>query len=221
MTERIATLRTAPYKPRNKGDAEKAERRLQRWRSQPPFSEDLPFAQRLATAGITEDDFRELLGEPIEAVRDRLPPPKWLSEFAEAFSRAADSGPVSLSEALRGKEMDSFLHAIRPLINEARERLHEGVASLNRQHTSVPFDLDTIEDVLCASLPQQLLWMMGRTLALELNVARLQGFLKGDTPEERFQIFSKHLCQPEKALGLFAEYPVLARQLSVCIDNWL
>jgi len=48
-----------------------AARRLERWRSEPPFDDDACFAQRLAQDSLTEVDLRRLLGEPIEAVRDR------------------------------------------------------------------------------------------------------------------------------------------------------
>ena len=40
-------------------------------------------------------------------------------------------------------------------------------------------------------------------MVLELNVARLQGLLQGDTPEERFQSFLQRLRQRDIALALF------------------
>jgi type 2 lantibiotic biosynthesis protein LanM len=63
--------------------------------------------------------------------------------------------------------------------------------------------------------------MVSRTLVLELHVARLQELLQGETPEERFQSFVQRLRQPEVALALLQEYPVLARQVVRCIENWL
>jgi len=44
--------------------------------------------------------------------------------------------------------------------------------------------------------------MLSRTLVLELNVARLQGLLQGDTPEERFKSFLQRLRQPEIVVPL-------------------
>jgi lantibiotic modifying enzyme len=35
--------------------------------------------------------------------------------------------------------------------------------------------------------------MLGRTMVLELNVARLQGLLEGNTQQERFQSFLQRL----------------------------
>ena len=221
MTERIASLHSAQYASLNEVEAEKAARRLQRWRSHPPYATDSHFAQHLEMAGITEDVFRGLLGEPIEAVRDRLPTPEWLAEFARAFSRPPARHSRALPEAYRGRKTVGFLHAIEPLIDQAQDRLHEGIESLIQTHSFLPFDPGKIEDTLYANLPGQLLMKLSRTLVLELNIARLQGLLKGDTPEERFQCFVERLRRRETALAIFAEYPVLARQLIVCIDNWV
>ena len=63
--------------------------------------------------------------------------------------------------------------------------------------------------------------MLDRTLVLELHVARLQGLLPGDTPAERFQSFLRHLRQPEVVRALFHEYPVLARQLIIALENFV
>jgi type 2 lantibiotic biosynthesis protein LanM len=62
---------------------------------------------------------------------------------------------------------------------------------------------------------------LSRTLVLELNVARLQGLLQGNTPEERFQSFIQRLRQRDVALSILQEYPVLARQLNICINYWV
>jgi len=221
VTERIASLHAAPYKPLNEEEAEKAERRLQGWRLQLPFTTNFDFAQALAMAGITEDEFRGLLGEPIEAVRNRLLEPEWLGELAQAFSRLPASHSLRLPEALHGEKTVRFLHAIEPLLEQAGDRLHEGIDSVIRMCSSLPFDSQTIEDVLYESLPRQLLAKMSRTMVLELHVARLQGLLTGNTAEERFQSFIEQLRQCERALAVFIEYPVLARLLITCLDSWL
>jgi type 2 lantibiotic biosynthesis protein LanM len=54
-----------------------------------------------------------------------------------------------------------------------------------------------------------------------LHVARLRGQLDGDTPEERWRGFARRLCRPEAIEALFQEYPVLAREVVLCIDRWV
>jgi type 2 lantibiotic biosynthesis protein LanM len=58
-------------------------------------------------------------------------------------------------------------------------------------------------------------------MVLELNVARLQGLLKGETPEKRWRSFLQCLSQRNTALNILQEYPVLAYQLVLCIDQWV
>ncbi len=223
LTERIASLLETQRNPLNVGvDADLAERRIRRWRSQAPFTTDSCFTQRLARDGIFEDEFRHLLGESIETIHNRFPiPPFWLAGLAEAFSRPPSSDSILIPEALRGKEMAGFLNAIEPLIHQARNRVHEGVQSLIEAGLALPFDPGTIEDALFANLPGQLIMMLSRTMALELNVARLLGELEGDSTEVRFQSFSERLRCRDKALAILQEYPVLARQLIICIENWV
>ncbi|HEY9634724.1 MAG TPA: type 2 lanthipeptide synthetase LanM family protein [Coleofasciculaceae cyanobacterium] len=223
LTERIASLRAVQRtRPNVEVNSELADQRMQRWRSQPPFTNDSFFAQRLAMDGITEDELLYLLGEPIEAINDRfLTPPRWLAELGEACSRPPSNLPLPLPEVLRGEKVVGFLDAIEPLISQGRDRLHQGVQTLTQTYSKLPFDLSTVEEVLFANLPGQLLTMLGRTMVLELNVARLQGFLEGNTAEERFQSFLQRVRQRDTAVAILREYPALARQLTIRIHNWV
>jgi type 2 lantibiotic biosynthesis protein LanM len=218
LAERIATLSggRSSYLPGD-GDAESGRRRLQRWRSQPPFATDSYFVQRLALAGVDEERLLYLLGEPVEALHGRLSQvPAWLSELIEAFAHPA-SGFASPPP---GEEILGFLDLIQPLIDRACDRLWAGVIDLADKWPTPPFDPETVIDVLLMNLPEPLLTRLGRTMVLELNVARLQGSLDGDTPEERFQSFILRLHQPEEAIAILADYPVLARQITLCITQW-
>jgi type 2 lantibiotic biosynthesis protein LanM len=198
-------------------DVELGRQRTQRWRSQPPFDTDSFFAQRLAPDGIDEERLVHILGEPVESLCGRLSgSPAWLLELAEAFAHPT-SGFISPPP---GEELLGFLDLIQPLIDQACDRLFAGVASLADHWPTPPFDPDTVIDALLMNLPDPLLTQLGRTMVLELNVARLQGFLDGDTPEERFQSFIRRLRQPEQAVAILAEYPVLARQLTICVGQW-
>src|SRR5262249_40137954 len=102
-----------------------------------------------------------------------------------------------------------FLELIRPLIAQGLERLSERARALEKsQPTSriAPEGLDWLAESL---LPGRLLGVLARTMTLELNVARVQGLLEGQTGEERFASFINRLRQPEVRLEFFREYPVL------------
>ena len=171
---------------------------------------------------MTDAEFERLVNEPIACVRDRVPvPPAWLTDLAAAFSHPSAFAPLPLPERLRTHPIAGLLHPAQPLLDQGLERLRAGMADLVRQYPRVPFDPTTIEAILFAVLPAQVIRMLSRTAALEVNVLRLQGLLAGDTPEARFRQFTERLRQPEHALALWQEYPVLARQVVNCIRQWV
>lgn len=227
LTERVASLGVSERQfAENRCNAELAERRIQRWCSQNPFTKSTFFDVKLAQEGITEQEFRYLLAEPIQSLAECFPTiPEWLKEIEQAFSTADSSNLKSIIAS------DSFLCAIAPLIHQGINRLQEGIQALvvnqkPRNNTGnflsqLPFDSHTVLFILLADLPQQLLWMLTPTMVLELNVARLQGLLSGETAQERYLSFLQRLQDREVAIQLLQEYPVLARQLSLCIHQWV
>jgi type 2 lantibiotic biosynthesis protein LanM len=223
LTERITSLLSQNETPK-KFDAQLAQRQMQRWRTQTPFTTGSYFAERLAIAGLTEDEFLQLLGESVEAVQGRFPnPPDWLRKIEQAFSDSnmIQSQAVLPLELTQGEELWGFLYILEPLICQGLDCLRQRVQILCQTQSNLPFDPETIEKVLIAKLPMRLFQIVNRTLVLELNVARLQGQLEGNTTQERFYSFIKRLRQREEALTLLQEYPVLARQAVTCIDQWV
>lgn len=180
LTERIASLRAVKHKAQNSQvNTDLAEQRMQRWRSQSPFTIGPYFAQRLAMDGITEEEFRRLLGEPTDAVRDYLPAtPSWLTNLVKAFSHPASSDSIPLVEKLSSLKTVGFLSAIEPLIHQACNRLNEGVQALSQTCSYLPFDPDTIGDVFCVSLSKQLLTILSRTMVI-ISAKPLTGFSHG------------------------------------------
>jgi type 2 lantibiotic biosynthesis protein LanM len=223
LKERIALLRALQHtRPSVKVNTDLAERRRQRWRSQLPFATGSLFAQRLAMDGITEDNLLYLLGEPIETVSDCFSaPPAWLVELSQAFSCPPSPNSFSFLEALRGHERGGFFDAIEPLITQGREHLHQGIQTFTQKYSELPFNPSTLEEMLFANLSEQLIPMLRRTMVLEVNVARLQGLLLGKTAEERFQSFLNRLKERDTVVAILQEYPVLARQLTIRIHNWV
>ncbi|MEA5507518.1 type 2 lanthipeptide synthetase LanM family protein [Halotia wernerae UHCC 0503] len=228
LTERIASLHTiqcecasADLSVRTNINPQLQQRQMQRWKSQSPFSNNSFFSQRLAIDGVTEDEFGQILGESIEAVQNRCSElPDWLTQINQAFARPVSISMPSLEEFV-DPELNGFLDAIAPLINQGCDHLYQEIPKLIQTQPDLPFNPNTIVALLFNSLPEQLLSILGRTMVLELNVARLQGVLLGDTQQERFQSFLQRLQQPEVVLSLLQEYPVLARQLVITINRWV
>lgn len=225
LNERMASIRAVQENILNNVEinAGLAQRRMQKWKSQAPFATNSYFAQRLAMNGVTEEEFVYLLGEPIDILKNRFPnEPTWLVKLTQAFSSLTKTDanlfvpPKNLGEQ---KEV-GFLYAIEPLIKQELNPFNERVQALIQTHSDLPFDPNTVKEIVFANLPDQLLWRLSRVMVLELNVARLQGQLQGDTSEERFFSFLQRLRDRNIALSILQEYPVLARQLAICIDRW-
>jgi type 2 lantibiotic biosynthesis protein LanM len=221
LSERIASLQRIEYAAASENIGSDATRRtFDLWRSQPPFKTASYFDQRLAMDSITENEFMYLLGEPIEAVRARFPDtPEWLITLAQAFSKPGECGSKLPAERYSGDEMAQLLSAIEPLIRRGVRCVQERLEKLGETCIDLSLDLSALETALFTSLAGQLIPLISRTIVLELNIARLQGRLPGDTSEERFENFVRSLT--DHGLDILQEYPVLARQLVVRIDQWI
>jgi len=114
-----------------------------------------------------------------------------------------------------------LLCAFEPLISDHLARLRDDIEQVLRPRLTALGDPETLLRTLSAPLPAQLLAMVTRTMVLELNVARLEGRLSGDTPEDRFRHFVESVRQPATAFAIRQEYPVLDHQVSIRLDQWV
>ncbi|MBV8821396.1 MAG: type 2 lantipeptide synthetase LanM family protein [Ktedonobacteraceae bacterium] len=226
LTERIASL------PRNTGEQsaaplpnlERAQQRLHLWKELPSFKSGTLFSERLASDGLTEEELVSLLGESAEALQARLAvPAEWLTELASAFDGQQADQEITLPLQETGIDAPAvaLLNVVKPLLKHGVTRLQIGIGELRQHYAYLPFDPEAILPSLFAHLPTQLLPELNKTVLLELHLARLQGRLQGETPEERFRSFLQDLGQSERLLSLLSEYPVLARQLVETIERWL
>lgn len=219
LEERAALWdRPAPAAP----GAERARKKLERWRSQAPFDRDGFFLRRLAQDGLDEEGLLALLAEPCDSLAERAghdgAVPGWLREIDEAFRLASPGAPLPFE----AEEPEVRLMALAsPFIQQAERRLAAAAAELSAKSASAgrprPFDPATFGPVILSGLANQFRWTITRAAVLELNVARLEGRIAGETPEERFAAFVERLGRPEEALAILRTYPVLARQLAVRI----
>lgn len=109
----------------------------------------------------------------------------------------------------------AFLHLIVPLLAWARAELADRINELSARHgrsDRLPLDHPLFQPPV-----GRLLHMLISVMVLEVNLARIQGQLAGATPTERMASFVARISDPETALRLLAEYPVLARELVGCL----
>ena len=224
LSERAAWLRSSSHPPSWSSDPpDSAGYRLQSWKKQAPFGEGDWLLRRLALDGLDELSFGRLLALSPDQLRPlHSQTPDWLMRLEEAYSIPLVEERISPTPDSVGKDpMGRFLRLLVPLLSRVRHRLRAGIDEIVMDRNASFLKPFEIERMLYASLPSRLLWMLDRTMVLELNVARLQDRLSGNTPQERFDNFVARLGQVEVAHGLFLEYPVLARQVVEQAESWL
>lgn len=225
LTERMAREQVCARDmlPKHQELIDSATQRLSAWRTQPPFDHGAFFAERLASDALTEADLLALLAEPAADVKRHAPSiPDWLSTLTRAFSKtdaAEKTLPIS-QEMLENHPVGPYLPAIRPLLADGWTSLHKGIQALQQRYTSLPIAEQQVCQSFLHNLVPQMLFQISKAVILEMHVARIQGRLQGDTPEERFTDFVQQLHREEIILPLLAEYPVLARLLVSTINRW-
>ena len=88
LGERLASLQAQPVSRVGEQtiDQELAHKRLQRWQEQPAFQKGVDFAQRLNADHLSMDEFLTILGEPCEAIQQRVGVPGWMEDLATIFA---------------------------------------------------------------------------------------------------------------------------------------
>jgi type 2 lantibiotic biosynthesis protein LanM len=202
------------------GEREAAERRLKAWRSQPPFGGNGLFGRRLAADGLDEETLLRLLAESAEQLQARQSGrPEWLERLGADFIPVSPAPPGATHP---GRTSLAFFPLVEPLARAGTERLRRAIRELPLPPSGEPpFDPETAADLFVSKLTGDLSGMVTRVCVLELQIARLDGTLQGETPEERFDSFAASLCQPETALAILQRSPVLARRVIERIEQWI
>ena len=201
-----------------------AQKRLAQWQAQPPFANPALFTARLDQENMDEGFFTRLLGQTCQAYQSTNLP-GWGIQLQRVFGKEVFEVSESKTSSPEGNDNESppgFLIVIAPLIFEGRERVKRGLANLQKSFPHGPIsEPKMVERMLFANVRSLLEQMLAKTLVLELNVARLQGTLSGETPEARYVSFIEQLGQPGRVRALVEEYPVLFRLLAAKIDTWV
>lgn len=216
LAERLADAGSLPGRS-SPGDRSLALRHLEEWRSVSPFGEDEWFSQRLRFDGLDKPSFLCLLSESAESLHSRVPRlPDWARAIEERLLRAPVSGPSGAP-----RPVGFFTPLLQGALDQALEQVRANAERLVRKHGAEPFDPRTVGLLLYAGVPEFLDSILGRTVILEMQVARLTATLPGATPAGRFQDFVSSLGEPERKRAFFQEYPVLARVLIETLDRWV
>lgn len=195
-------------------------RRLERWRRQRPFDQPELLSRRLRTDSLTEREFTAMLAEPPASGAGF--PPSWVGGVEQTHAVAEAIARVHTDEASLVDErgLAPARAFVEPFVVSGMTRLFNRASALHDAHPEAPFDPRHATQLFEVSLWGELLTRAAKVVILELNVARVQGVLTGDTPERRFANFAHQLRTTALRRRILEEYPVLARSLVMATDNW-
>ncbi len=233
----VARVAAAAPQPADRERRERAARLFARWQAQSPFAADGFFARRLAADGLSADDLLALLAEPAESLAAAAGAegpagarPAWLDDIEDAF-RAPRRHGFPFAETIGASRQGRLLEIVRPLLDLGWERLLAALEAVAAADAEPLFEPLAAARLFAGALPSRLLFLLGRTLAVELNIAAQAAaadaegdaaVLAGTTPEERFASFLAHFRDdPNEALALLCRYPVLARQVTETVGRWV
>jgi type 2 lantibiotic biosynthesis protein LanM len=202
---------------------ERARRRRELWRAQPPFDRDGHLLRRLTADGLDEPTFHRLLEVDEATLRRHATRPDWLARLAGELAGETPSPepPTDAAEA-EAPGPASVLWPFHALLDTTRRTFRSRAAEvLSRATADLGLDPERADRLLRPLLFGRLTRMVNRTIVLELHAARLEGGLAGDSPEARFRSFLEQAARPATLVDLLHRYPVLARALTRASDQWV
>jgi hypothetical protein len=105
------------------------------------------------------------------------------------------------------------LGAVRPQVARVFGQFREVLETVLRRHPGAPVSAAVGERVFLSGLARQVLEVMTPTLVVELDAARANGMLRGDTVDARFHNFLDDLDDGSRAPTMLGRYPVLGELL--------
>ncbi len=193
------------------------------WSTQRPFEDPALFGRRLSLEGLTEPLLRRLVAEPPADVCRRVGSDlEWVATIRNALSSAPTfEFHDLLTKSLKRIATIGFLDVAAPFISLGLRQLDSGAAALAGRRRACPFETEQVGRIFFADLAHAIMRIIGRTMVLELNVARLEGKLAGATSEDRFDSFVSQLHDLSRLREIFEEYPVLARLIAEQTSRWV
>ncbi|MFG2692665.1 type 2 lanthipeptide synthetase LanM [Kitasatospora sp. NPDC048407] len=211
LTERVTGPAGAAPGPVPDGAAASVDRRLAAWERELDGRLDA----WLADLGADRDRLRALLAEPADRLAARAgEQPDW-AVFVRRAVAAAPVGPEASGDGSRPRA-EGFAAVVAPFTATALAALRDDP---DWKAVGDHAELAALEGDFEQNLTARLARIAGRTLVLELNVARIGGALHGTDGTERFADFVRQAATPERLAALVTEYPVLARLLAHCCQD--
>jgi type 2 lantibiotic biosynthesis protein LanM len=213
LRERVQWLRRTGYRPVSKNERRAFGKRFEALVS---AEEHRHWKTWRSLQRITVDEHVAAARPHPPTRRCPLAPQSWWRTLAEVLATEDLNGPHEGP----GASIEGIQRLLGPFVVWATRGVERSLAA--REWAAARVDAPRLSAGLTADLVSELARAANRTLILELNIARVEGQLQGDTPPERVQSFTDGvLASPERLRALYLRYPALARLLATRCHSWL
>ena len=192
-------------------------KRIQKWMNIQAFeSNPALFSDRLQLDHIEQDNLPALIALPFSSqkIEAESIQEHWWGRLDDIYRlHQGKTLPDQILQLLKEQNQNyGFINLAAPILSWFIEQLDAKLSRLCQRKGGI-IRPEAVRKNIILALAQRLILRMTRTLTLEINVARLEGKLSGETPQERFVSFSALLLEQAMDEKLRSEYPVLFRQL--------
>lgn len=178
----------------------------------------IPFMQYITEKiGYTDDKILSLLSENDFDINETNELFNWKKLICDLQNKKFSY--VELPRILWKNQNDqwdkdpAFLTFFKPFLKVAISYLRDNITERGLSIS------DKVEKQMLTILLNQLMSLGYRTLILELNIAREELLLKGNSSKEKYEYFNNVYLE-KYFWNILEEYPVLFRIISVYINNW-
>lgn len=187
-------------------DIDKGQEWIGRIQSMPPFDNNPEIWSRfLVHFKLSQQDALSVLGLSPLLLAEHPIVTRLASALEESLTASGDDlNPITLPE--HSGPLGGFLELSRPLLQQALRRLE-------REAPPGIYTYDQLKDLFLNPMLNVAYAASHRMLVLELNIARLEDRLEGESPDERFKSFIELLQKRSVCQSIFSDYPVLTRHV--------
>jgi type 2 lantibiotic biosynthesis protein LanM len=217
LQERRDALRARKGKPAF--DRKLADERLKAWRTVQALKDEDVFLRRLAVDGLTKKEFLRILGTPPARLFGPDFVPDWLAEVRKSEIEGKELG--FKSAVFSHYDRRGILAPYLPMIRRYANKLHRHLSDHRGLRAKITIPADEVLDLILAPALQRIEYYHRSAAILEVNIMRMLGQLRGETPEQRFEDFKAKMLNPEERERVQKKYPVLTRSLQRTLEYWL
>lgn len=174
-------------------------------------------SNRLENDGLDESSFQKII--MMKENPNVLKEESWMKILEEIFSnKYIEVDDNDLDSNQLNNHM--FLDFVRPFLEWTKTEVSKSFEQIEESYTS-KVDKVAIQCNILNAVCRNLIMLAGRVLVYELNLARIEKKLHGETSEERFEYFvENYITRKEDIYKILLKYPVLARLMVQTAERW-